>query len=419
MQKKITLNLWDWLRIVLDSILKGFDTLDFNSKFDYGQTETPTVEALAVTVTTTERKTEHSSFEVLRPKAPLIIYVTPEERKEITLVAKHLKETYGKFDNNLFIAMLHIHAHKMLPERIVKILSDLASDFSYYQFGAIVFRGSVEVDQQLLGSTPETWRETDFEKIQLFGFVSALMHGAVRAVPIQQFYQRQGGGFIHSVIPNTQMADTQTGEGFKTVLYVHTEDACLNSAADYLSFLYLRNEEGAPSMLHSVRSHDLCKPYVDTLFKPIFKCPLDGNYSGSDKTGADKAAPVLTDNTTLPFMRFDPAEQLSDAANQTPEALIALKAFWADAEKLIYKEFIPSSGDMVFVNNKMVSHGRSPFEAGFKTVDGKKVPCEKRWMLRMMSTANLMKFYKYSHPENPYLGWEKQYDELFPNQNNK
>ncbi len=356
-------------------------------------------------------------FDVPRPMYPIVVSVTNDERKAILEVAEQLKSQYGRFDDSKFIEMLHIHAYRMLPERVIKLLSDFASDFGYRQFGAIIFRGLVEVNYEMLGPTPETWRETDFSKIQIYGFISALLHAAARAVPIQQFYQRKGGGFLHSVIPNTQMADTQTGEGSATQLYVHTEDACLTSAADYLSFLYLRNEEGAPSMLHSVRSHDLCKPYIDALYKPIFKCPLDANYSGSEKISKGRSAPILFGNNTLPFMRFDPAEQLSASADQTQEALEAVSAFWSDAEGLIFKEFIPSSGDLVFVNNKMVSHGRSAFTAGYKNVNGTLIPCEKRWMLRMMSTANLMTFYRYAHPENPYLGFEKQYDELFNNEN--
>ncbi len=414
MNQTSTLSTWDAIKLAFLRAIGSFFSL-FYSQPGTGQV----VQTIEKSSTSEINNTGESGYyEVPRPMAPLVVEVTAEERKAIIDTAVQLQARYGKYDNPAFTGMIHIHAYRLLPERILKMLSDLAADFSYQQFGAIVFRGLIDVDQDALGPTPDTWRETDLSKIKLYGFVSALIHGAARAVPIQQYYQRKGGGLLHSVIPNTQMADTQTGEGSATQLYVHTEDACLTSAADYLSFLYLRNEEEAPSMLHSVRSHDLCKPYVDILYKPIFKCPLDGNYSSSDKAGKEKSAPVLFGNDTLPFMRFDPAEQLSSSANQTPEAFDALSAFWSDAEKLIFKGYVPSSGDLVFVNNKMVSHGRSAFVAGFKKVDGILVPCEKRWMLRMMSTANLMAFYRYAHPENPYLGWEKQYDILFNNENN-
>ncbi len=396
------------MKQLLLHILLRFSTLYFTKPTNKQKTSVEATSAQSIVTSS-----NGSKFEVPRPIAPLIIEVTKSERREIMRAAKLLQKAYGKYDEPSFIVMLTFHACHKLPTRILKLLLDFASDFGYSQFGAIVFKGLVEVNQSALGPTPKTWRETDFNKIQLYGFVSALMHGAVKAAPIQQYYQRKGGGFLHSVIPNEVMADTPTGEGFREPLYVHTEDACLYSAADYLSFLYLRNEEAAPSMLHSIRSHDLCKPYVDTLFKPIFKCPLDGHYTGTDKSNAERTAATLIGNTTWPFMVFDPQEQLPKSANQTPEAQKALEAFWSDAQELIYKDFVPSSGDLIFVNNKMVSHGRSAFKAGFMDVDGVSVPCEKRFMVRMMSTANLMTFYKYAHPENPYLGFEKQYGDLF------
>lgn len=416
MQHSTTFSIWSWMRHTLVHFLYGLTSFKY-SKSGQEKPE-PTLTTPATQHTTVELTRNEDTFkDVPSSTAPLIIEVTNDERQKIMLIGKTLLKEYIKFSDPVFISMLFIIAHKHMPERIVKILSDFASDFGYDQFGAIVFRGLVEVDQNDIGPTPPTWRETDFKKIQVYGFISALMHACVRAIPIELYYQRKGGGTMHSVIPNNSMAETQTGEGSATVLFVHTEDPCLNSKADFLSFLFLRNEEAVPSTLYSLRTLDLCKPYVETLMRPIFKFPLDGNYTGSDKSGGLTTASILSGNRTLPFMRFDPVEQLPPEANQIPEAQYALEQFWKDAQSSIYQDFIPCSGDMVFVNNRIVAHGRSLFMAGYKKVGNELIPCEKRWMLRMMSTANLMDFYEYAHPENPYLSMEKHFGELFTNEN--
>src|ERR1044072_6782294 len=84
------------------------------------------------------------------PMAPAIFTVTADERQEIMHLAKLLKKTYGTYENAEYISTLHLHAFKALPGRIAKIVSKLGSDFSTQQYGAIVLRGLVEVNQEAL-----------------------------------------------------------------------------------------------------------------------------------------------------------------------------------------------------------------------------------------------------------------------------
>nr|WP_255596593.1 TauD/TfdA family dioxygenase [Flavobacterium potami] len=52
---------------------------------------------------------------------------------------------------------------------------------------------------------------------------------------------------------------------------------------------------------------------------------------------------------------------------------------------MINSEYIPDSGDVVFVNNHLCAHGRSAFTTGQREENSKIVKCERRQMLRMMS----------------------------------
>ncbi len=349
----------------------------------------------------------------LPPMAPEIIEISPRERKAMTNIGDLLSKAYRDYEDTEYISKLHLHAFQLLPERILGILSDFGTDFSASQYGAIVFKGLVDIDQELLGRTPASWQEADYKQLSRYGFISSLLHGAVPAKPVQYYVQRKGGGLMHAIIPDEQMTYTQTGSGSKTQLYVHTEDAFLYHQADFISLFYLRNEEKVPSSLYSIRSHGAIGTTLEKLFAPIYKCPQDANFSSSQLTD-EVTTSILYGNRDLPFFRFDAAEQIYNKdVQQSPEALENLVRFWEEAKKLVYNSFVPDAGDLVFVNNHMCAHGRSAFTAGVKTVNGQAVPCERRQMLRMMSKTGLIHIRDVTHTDDPYMIMEEHYGQLF------
>jgi len=350
----------------------------------------------------------------LPPQAPLIVDITARESTAIHYIAQKLIREYGSYENPAFQATLHLNAYQLLPERIARLLSAFGTDFSPSQYGAIIFRGLMQVDQAELGPTPANWKAMDRDKLHAFGFISSLLHGAVPSKPVQYYAQRKGGGLLHPIIPDENMSYTQTGSGSRTDLFVHTEDAFLFHQADFLSFLFLRNEEQVPSTLYSIRSHGATDAIMAPLFRPMYKCPKDANYSQEVATGDVATASVLYGNRTWPFIRFDAAEQLyNPAANQSAEAMHHLEEFWKVAKTHIYNAFIPQSGDLIFVNNHLCAHGRNAFLAGFRNDNGRLVPCERRMMLRMMSKTSLIHLRAVTRTNDPFFIMEEHYGSLF------
>src|SRR4051812_4725301 len=113
------------------------------------------------------------------PLAPLVVKVTPRECIAITNAGDMLVNAFGSCENPDFISELHLNAFQLLPERIARILSNFGTDFSASQYGAIVFKGLFNVDQLDIGPTPPSWKEMDYDKLSRYGFISALLHGAV------------------------------------------------------------------------------------------------------------------------------------------------------------------------------------------------------------------------------------------------
>lgn len=350
------------------------------------------------------------------PLSPLIIDINSQERNAITRIADLLSKAFGHYENPDYVASLHQHAFQLLPDRIVSQLSQFGTDFSATQYGAIVFRGLVDVDQVALGTTPPNWQEADYSKLNRYGFICSLLHGAVPSKPVQYYAQRKGGGTLHAIIPDARMTHTQTGSGSATDLYVHTEDAFLFHQADFLSFLYLRNEEQVPSTLYSIRSHGELNDTLKKLFQPIYRCPMDANYNDAVIPEQDVTTSILYGNIELPFIRFDAAEQIfNEKAGQSPEALRNLVDFWEEAKTLINNHFIPEAGDVIFVNNHLCAHGRTAFVAGQRLENGQLVPCERRQMLRMMSKTSLINIRAVTRTDDPYFIMEEHYGRLFSN----
>ncbi|MDO5970717.1 taurine catabolism dioxygenase TauD [Flavivirga aquimarina] len=348
------------------------------------------------------------------PMGPLIIEITPKEQNTIMRVGRLLAQAFDSYEDFDYISKIHLYAFQFLPERITRLLNNFSTDFSQNQYGAIVFRGLVDVDQEALGTTPPNWQNTDYKKLNIYGFICSLLHGAIPSKPVQYFVQRKGGGIMHAIIPDANMDYSQTGSGSKTDLFVHTEDAFLYNQADFISLLYLRNEEEVPSALYSIRSHGAMDNDMDALFEEIYKCPKDGNYTIENEKTNSKLTSILYGNRKWPFMRFDAAEQIfNEKVEQSPKAMKNLLSFWDKAKNLIYDKFIPDSGDMIFVNNHLCAHGRNSFVAGQKRKNGKIIQCERRQMLRMMSKTSLINIRHVTHINDPYLIIEEHYGDLF------
>ncbi|AZB16838.1 taurine catabolism dioxygenase TauD [Chryseobacterium indologenes] len=344
---------------------------------------------------------------------PTVIEITSQERRMIKDAAEHLEKKYGSYENRDFIKHVHQMASYFLPERILHIAADFANDFSENQYGALIFQGLMDIDQERLGSTPPNWQSVDYAKFNLYGFACALIHGALPSKPVQYYSQRKGGGLIHAIIPDEKMRETQTGSGSATDLYVHTEDAFLKHQADFLSFMYVRNEEQVPSTLYSIRSHESIGENYRPLFEKMYKIPKDANLE-TGESEEETLDSVLYGNYKLPFMRFDAAEQLfNPSIKQSAEAQQCLTEFWDDARHLIYSGFTPQAGDVILVNNHLCAHGRSAFRAGVRNIDGIEQACERRIMLRMMSKVSLIDMRAHTLTEDPFFVIEEHLGKNF------
>ncbi len=349
---------------------------------------------------------------VARPTAPVIIQVTDEERDHIAGVAERLLQRYGSIDAPEFRRVLPSLAGQCLPERHYRILAHFRDAFGDIDYGAVIFKGMVSVNQDELGPTPVRWQEVTRQHLKPYEFVTALIHGALGGTLAEFFYQRKGGGFSHSVIPDPAMKAMLTGAG-EVELTLHTEDSNLDHSADFITFFWLRNNEQVPCHLFSIRVLDLDeKSYAQRLREPIFKFPPDANYGAVSNPQGDmeRTFPLLYGNPRHPWLRVDFIDQCARSAHQSQPAQQALEAFEKDVQAAAYVAFVPGGGDLCVLNNKMCAHGRGAFKQG---VDPAGNPVEKRWMLRMMSVVDRFAFYVSAVPGDPAFSQEMHFGQTF------
>ena len=337
------------------------------------------------------------------PTAPEVVQVADDERDHIARATDLLLQEYGSIDAPEFRRMLPALAGHCLPERLYTLLGDFRDAFECTDYGALILQGVVNVNEDELGPTPVRWQETRREKVKLYEFITALIHGALGGELAQFYYQRNGGGFSHCVIQDPEMRETESGAG-EVELKLHTEGSNLHHGPDFVTFLWLRNIECVPCYLFSIRCLHLAeKRYAKDLWEPIFRKPLAGDYGAEAQRWAEQTVPVLYGNPLHPWLRVDFIEQLPQRANQSRRAQQVLEVFEQDAREATHTAFVPSGGDLCVLNNKMCAHGRGPIQAG---KDLKANAVEKRWMLRMMSVVDRFAFYATAHPGHPYFSKE-------------
>jgi L-asparagine oxygenase len=341
------------------------------------------------------------------PKKPRVVQISKTAQGKVRKAAEYLHSKYGSISNPLLRVLLPREAALLLPDEVYLELAHFKEAFGYSDYGAIVFKGFWDVNQQSAGATPAKWQVAEkTQEIVLMELAFALVHAALGGNMIQYKCQRGGGGFTHQVIPDLTMADTQTGSGSAQDLSIHTEDAGLQTSAEFISLCWIRNNEQVPSYLSSVRSIDWYElEELETMLrKPIFTFYPDANYRYkpeiSDFLHRSKM-PILFGNDIHPWIRTDNVEMLGKQDNC--EAEIALQWLEREIQANIFSGFTPEAGDMVVINNRMCGHGRGKFKAGFD-LSGNAV--ERRWMLRMMSHTSPISTYKFIHEQTANLNEE-------------
>lgn len=332
----------------------------------------------------------------------LEIRLRDEDVAAIEAIVEELSRRYDTVESAEFQRESRTYAEE-LPRRLRRVLNDFRLSESS---GTLVVSG-LPVDDASLGPTPADWRNKPSPSATLRYDIAFFLVAALLGEPVGWATQ-QDGLVMHDIFPIKKYEHDQIGWGSAEDLTWHTEDAFHPLRADYLGLMCLRNPDAVATTIADIADVRFDPEVRAALFEPRFRIlpddahrPQNGGLAETEdgprvaelrrrslrrveRALADpEPVPVLFGDPDDPYVCIDPAYMrgVQGAAEQEilDKACAAIDA--------AIKAVVLKPGDIFFLDNFRVVHGRRPFRARFDGTD--------RWLRRLNITRDLRRSREY------------------------
>ncbi|WP_336214997.1 TauD/TfdA family dioxygenase [Nonomuraea sp. LPB2021202275-12-8] len=292
-----------------------------------------------------------------------------EEAKLARALALNCADEYLAADSPEFLAEVNVIAHE-LPVAPRRAVNRARLDDGKH---AVLVTGNI-VRDDLLNDTPAHWRAPQSEEARLSGFT--LMLWAALLGDAIAWTTQQEGRILTDVLPVAGHEQTTVSSSSRKELSWHTEDAFSPYRADYVGLYCLRNPDRTPTTLAAADPLALPGWACEALTQSRFLTRPDDAHD-QDVTRPE-TGPVLTGPADAAVLRID--RDCTAAVPGDEEARAALELIFGQLDANLY-DFALAPGDVIFVDNRNVVHGRRPFRARY---DGRD-----RWLRRVNVAADL------------------------------
>jgi hypothetical protein len=284
--------------------------------------------------------------------------LTPEDRTAIEALLDKAETVAHDVEDPRFLDELPVLSHE-LPLPVRRFVTQCRSG----EVPLFAIRGW-RVDDEALGPTPVHWRTASSSRTLRLEMLLALV-GAL-AGDIFSFASVQEGRLINHVLPVAGEENLVSASSSRTALAWHTEGAGLECRADYQAFMCLRNPDRVPTDVAAIAKVDLEPELATVLRAPRFV---------TSALGPDGALPVRTPvifgATSCPYVRIDPVYmRAADGDGEAEHALAEVTRRLDSAVEPFHQE----PGDLYFIDNYQLVHGRPAFQPRFDGTD--------RWLMR-------------------------------------
>jgi L-asparagine oxygenase len=267
---------------------------------------------------------------------------------------------------------------KELPFQVINALLEFRRGIN--SDGVLVIRG-LPIEESRIGPTPTHWsiraQTKQYYETEMYLVGMASIIGEVFSLSAQH-----EGNIIQNLVPIKSDANEQMGTGSKVFLEWHTEDAFHDWYADFIGLLCLRSDPNAATTFASVRSIDLPEDYKRCLFERKFQAGIDKAHGGSERPEEGSLISVLSGRYDDPYIRLD-----TDCIRAIPDEPKAQEALEYLINEIPSKarQIVLKKGDLLFLDNLTVVHGRTAFTPRFNGTD--------RWLQRIGIAADFRKSY--------------------------
>jgi Fe(II)/alpha-ketoglutarate-dependent arginine beta-hydroxylase len=303
-----------------------------------------------------------------------LFQLNQEDNQLIVSLLEQLQKCYESPSDEEFVREARVYASQ-LPLRMISQLNCFRCTEAHN--GTLLFRG-FEVCQLQMGATPErVGKEIDERSAAREGFL-LMVQAAFLGDPMGWANQRQGA-LLNNVLPLKNHEAEQLSTGSMADLDWHSEEAFHPFRADFMGLMCLRNPDAVPTIVGSIQDVTIPDPVRRILFEPRFVFHLDNNFrkEGNRTVARD---PVLFGDYSSPYVRIDPSFMSSVEGDE--EAAVALK-YIIEAFDSALQYVVMKPGDILFIDNYRVVHGRKGFKPRFDGTD--------RWLKRINITLDLRK----------------------------
>lgn len=330
-----------------------------------------------------------------------VLQLAESDISEIRELTEELARKYDTVESAEFLRESRLYAQE-LPRQVRRELNDFRLT---EKSGALVVKG-LTVDDQQLGPTPTSPAEASGPSSSHQQDLAFFLIASVLGDPIGWATQ-QGGRIMHDIYPVKKHENDQIGWGSNQTLTWHTEDAFHELRTDYLGLMCVRNPGRTETTVADIADVELDEETRRLLSQKRFRILPDESHrpenAGPDRSLSARGAQlhrlalervekalkepepraVLFGDPAAPYLVIDPyyMQDCHDGVEQ--EALDRIGA----AIDAAMSGVVLLPGDICFLDNYQVVHGRKPFQAKFDGTD--------RWLRRLNIARDLRKSREY------------------------
>lgn len=321
------------------------------------------------------------------------IALTRDEVVAIQALLARVTAQYQSVEDPDFLRRASYLAYQ-LPERICKALCDMRM---LEPVPGVCLISGYPIDQAKIGRTPIHWNARPEVSLALEEEVFLMLCGSLLG-DVFGFLTEQNGHLVNDILPIAEHEQDQVSSSSNVVLGWHNEDAFHPYRGDYLGLMCMRNPYQGITRYVSIDMIPLTRRERELLSEPHFVIRPDNAHLHhlqelENLDEAQQAAiarirqierdhqkvPVLSGHVQSPYVSLDPyyMDPVED-----PEAAEALESLSQKIEAH-GQEIVLQPGDILFLDNFKVMHGRKPFQARYDGND--------RWLKRINITRDLRK----------------------------
>lgn len=325
----------------------------------------------------------------LRPAQVHRYDLSPAEARAALALAEQCFHEYRHVSDPRFLADVSVLAHE-LPRALRLAVN--AARLDDRKHGLVIGRNLVDDDG--IGRTPLGWQHADTRASRTHAFL-IMLYGSLLG-DVVGWATQQDGRLVTDVVPTPGMEQSLVSSSSTTELGWHTEDAFSPYRADFVGLLCLRSPQLTATTIGHLDLEAMPERVARVLRRPRFHILPDTSHEAAlntDPAAAGRAdafgrldrvrrepplVALLEGHADAPVLRID--GDFVVAAEGDPEAAAALDWLVGHLGDSLY-DFPLAAGDMGFIDNRNVVHGRRPFTPRYDGTD--------RWLKRVNVVEDL------------------------------